>query len=450
METALLTEENVKKGEPVTLVSPANPTPTQTIYLSNIDQTVAFEVKTIFFYEVPEVAEATASCITELVKQAVSDVLLIPYYFMAGRLRFNFDEARLELVCNNKGVLFVGAISSLSLKELGNPSFPNPSFQHLIISTEGFHDLADTPIFSIQVTRFRCGGFSIGFVVNHSILDGRSAADMLSSLASICRNGGQQSTYELSTDRSCMRARSPPQIKFKHTEYRKPSESSSTSFTSPSVSSPPNQFSKNSNFSLFSFSPEMINSLKTKSEMKCSSFEAMVAHLWRARTKAVFTDPTELSSVLFAVDIRSKMNPPLPHGFIGNAVITASASAEVEELGKKKFSFAVGLVREAIDRVNDEYVRSVIDWLEVFKGVPCALDGNFFVSAWWKLSFHELDFGFGKPVYGGPVMMGGMEEFVLLLSGAGGGGEERGGGINVWIALDEEKMEKFSSYVFEI
>ncbi|XP_028552963.1 omega-hydroxypalmitate O-feruloyl transferase-like [Dendrobium catenatum] len=488
METALLSEENVRKEEPVTLVSPRNPTPTEILYLSNIDQTVAFNVETVFFYEVPEGAQADSSSIMELVKQAVSDVLLIPYYFMAGRLRFNFDEGRLELVCNNKGVLFVGAISNLELKELGNLSFPNPSFQHLILPTEGFHDLADTPIFSIQVicllffktsssslgvsqvlkksatkaetkcsdgfiisqvTRFRCGGFSVGFVVNHSILDGRSAAEMFLSLASICRGEGLQ-THELNTDRSSIRARSPPQIKFKHTEYTKLAEASSTSFTSPILSSqairdPP----RISNFRLFSFSPEMINHLKNKSELKCSSFEAVVAHLWRTRTKAVFDDQRKMSSVLFAVDIRSKLSPPLPHGFIGNAVITASASAEVEEMEKKSFSFCVGLVREAIDRVNDEYVRSVIDWLEVFKGLPCALNGNFFVSAWWKLPFHELDFGYGKPIYGGPVVSG-MEEFVLLVSDESGMGKEKECGINVWIALHPEKMEKFQSYIFEI
>lgn len=154
METALLSEENVKKAEPVTLVSPRNPTPVEVMFLSNIDQTVAFNVETVFFYEVPEGAQAEASHIIELVKQAVSDVLLIPYYFMAGRLRFNFDEGKLELICNNNGVLFVGAISSLSLKELGNLSFPNPSFHHLIVPIEGFQTLADTPLFSIQVIFF--------------------------------------------------------------------------------------------------------------------------------------------------------------------------------------------------------------------------------------------------------------------------------------------------------
>jgi len=69
--------------------------------------------------------------------------------------------------------------------------------------------------------------------------------------------------------------------------------------------------------------------------MKCSSFEATVAHVWRARTKAVFESPNEISSVLFAVDLRSKMSPPLPHGFMGNTVISASANARVVNMDEK-------------------------------------------------------------------------------------------------------------------
>jgi len=157
--------------------------------------------------------------------------------------------------------------------------------------------------------------------------------------------------------------------------------------------------------------------------MKCSSFEAIVAHVWRARTKAVFNSPNEISSVLFVVDIRAKMSPPLPDGFMGNAVVSASVSAQVVDMDEKPFSFCVKKVREGIKRVTDEYVRSVIDWLEVHKEVPSTANGNFYVSAWWKLPFYELDFGYGKPIYGGPVVSG-MDEFVLLLSHGNGSGKE--------------------------
>ena len=60
------------------------------------------------------------------------------------------------------------------------------------------------------------------------------------------------------------------------------------------------------------------------------------------------------------------------------------------------------MVKEAVDRVTDDYVKSAIDWLEVSKGIPATCNGNFYISAWRKLPFGELDFGFGKPIHGGP------------------------------------------------
>lgn len=161
---------------------------------------------------------------------------------------------------------------------------------------------------------------------------------------------------------------------------------------------------------------------------RCSSFEAIVAHVWRARSKAVFADLDDFSAVLFAVDIRSKISPPLPNGFAGNAVVTAFANAKVIDLVEKPFSFCVEKIKEARERIKDEYVRSVIDWLEVYRGIPATCNGNFYVSAWWKLRFNGLDFGYGKPTHGGPVVSG-NDEFVLLLSD-GKCGENGGGGID--------------------
>ncbi|CAL9166400.1 unnamed protein product [Musa hybrid cultivar] len=360
-----LTDEDVEKGEASVLVSPRNPTPMKTIYLSDIDQTAAFPVETIFFYEMPpDDTAAVTSDVVERVKSSVSDVLLIPYYFMAGRLNFNLESKRLELLCNNAGALFVGATSRRRLEELGSLSAPNPSFQHLILRTDGFNGLHETPIFTVQVTVFRCGGFSIGIMTNHSVLDGKSAAEMFEKLAAICRGDGPK-TLELHVDRSCIRARYPPQRRFHHTEYTKRRDD--TCFTSPEQPSPSTallQVSKNHDYRVLSLAPDMIDGLKRKAMTECySSFEAVVAHLWRARTKAVFDDPLEISSVLFAVDVRSKMSPPLPRGFTGNAVITASASSGAAELGERPLCFAVKRVREAIGRVTDEYVRSTVDWL---------------------------------------------------------------------------------------
>ncbi|KAJ0034822.1 hypothetical protein Pint_24554 [Pistacia integerrima] len=367
-----MNELDLAKEEPVVLVSPKNPNPIQTIFLSNIDQAVTFPVETLFFFHSPPNKTSSTHDIVERVKESVAEVLLVPYYFMAGRLHMNLETSRLEILCNNAGVLFVTAKSKLMLKDLGDLSVPNSTTFHHFVHRPGLDkSLAETALFTIQaitVTMFACGDFSIGFVTNHAILDGRSASEMFENLASICRGEGLQ-TQVLFNDRTCLKARDPPQIKFIHNEYvtqKEISSSLASCFTAPDQASPsPLIFSDKYIQKLFSFTPQMINALKEKAMTKsCSTFEVLVAHIWRARTKAVYTNPDEFSSVLFAVDIRSKISPPLPKGFVGNGVVTAFATAKVADLAEKPFSFCVEKMKEGRDRMTDEYVRSAIDWLE--------------------------------------------------------------------------------------
>ena len=243
------------------LVSPKNPIPFETVFLSNIDLAVTFPVETLFFFEVPPSKCSSTEDISERVKRAVAEVLLVLYYFLAGRLYFNHESKRLELLCNNAGVLFVRATSGLMLKDLGNHSLPNPIFRYfvhwpvytkallilhfsqfrqpLLIFSHFSHPeeklISEFFFFCLmiwQVTRFRCGGFSIGIVTNHGVLDGRSAVEMLQNLASICRGEGLKPQC-VCNDRRCMRARNPPQIKYPHQEYVKLAETSciASSFT---------------------------------------------------------------------------------------------------------------------------------------------------------------------------------------------------------------------------
>ncbi|KAJ9700037.1 hypothetical protein PVL29_005729 [Vitis rotundifolia] len=37
------------------------------------------------------------------------------------------------------------------------------------------------------------------------------------------------------------------------------------------------------------------------------------------------------------------------------------------------------MVKEAVDRVTDDYVKSAIDWMEVYKGIPATCNGNFYI-----------------------------------------------------------------------
>lgn len=148
--TISITDQDVVKEEPLKLVSPINPTPLETIFLSNIDQAVTFPVETVFFFELSPSKSSLTLNVSEKIKKAVAEKLLVPYYFMAGRLNFSRETKRLELLCNNAGVLFVSATSRLKLKDLGNLSLPNSTFHHFIHRPGLYKGLAETALFTVQ------------------------------------------------------------------------------------------------------------------------------------------------------------------------------------------------------------------------------------------------------------------------------------------------------------
>jgi hypothetical protein len=134
----------VTVDEVVTVV-PSAPTPHDPLFLSNIDQTVAFPVETVFFYEAKPGLDPR--CLVGRIRDALGD-LLVPYYPLAGRVRFNADEGRLEIDCNAKGAFVVSATSALSMEELGEISFVNPGYKSFVLTPA---DEPDPPIVTIQV-----------------------------------------------------------------------------------------------------------------------------------------------------------------------------------------------------------------------------------------------------------------------------------------------------------
>jgi len=90
---------------------------------------------------------------------------------------------------------------------------------------------------------------------------------------------------------------------------------------------------------------------------KASTFDALSAHVWQARTKAMNSEPTELAQLLYAVDIRDRLDPPLPKGFMGNAIYSGCARATCEEIRSGPLSFCVQLIQKANERVTNEYIR---------------------------------------------------------------------------------------------
>nr|QDM39180.1 BAHD acyltransferase-like 16 [Taxus x media] len=443
-----LTHLDVAVEEPEMIV-PAEPTEECALFLSNIDRVVAYIVDTVYFYPSNGGEKNDVEVVGKL-KEALGKVL-VPYHFMAGRMRLNTDEGRLEIECNRAGALFAAASCDQTLSELGDVTHPNPAFRSLVLQPSNAKKFGDTPLLMMQVTRLKCGSIVLGMSMNHSLFDGFGAMEFMMNFSSVARGQGVI-THPL-PDRTCLKARDVPEIKYEHLEAMKLSdipEEMRNSFTTAdvadsdvaSVSLPPDY-----SYKVFPFTIDKLERLKKKAMddgnlKKCSSFDAIAALVWQARTKAIDMPPDQPSKMFFAVDIRSKMDPPLPKGFAGNAVFCAYCIEPAGAVKEKPLSFCAEKVQEGISRVTGDYVRSSMDFSETYKSIP-ALPGGIFLSAWWKIPFHLADFGFGKPIYAGPIVNA-MVEFPLLLSNG-----KQDGGLNLYIALPNHQLDKFEQIVYD-
>eukprot|EP00252_Welwitschia_mirabilis_P016647 TRINITY_DN3681_c0_g1_i9.p1 TRINITY_DN3681_c0_g1~~TRINITY_DN3681_c0_g1_i9.p1 ORF type:complete len:456 (-),score=64.61 TRINITY_DN3681_c0_g1_i9:146-1513(-) len=446
-----LTTLEVKLEEPE-IVVPSEETEDSVLFLSNIDQTVAYVVETVYFYPPPKEGEGLQNDrdVVGRLKDALAKVL-VPYHFMAGRMRLNPAQRRLEIHCNRSGALFAAASCDLRLEDVGDVTYPNPAFRKLVLQSRHAKKMGDTPLLMMQVTRFKCGGIVLGMSMNHALFDGFGALEFMMNFASVAQGHGLI-THPL-PDRSYFKARDPPQIKYEHLEGLKWNdipEELKNSFTTADVAD-----KEVSNFSLppdysfmvFPFSGEMVEKLKKKileegNLKKCSSFDAIAALVWKAWTKAVEMPDDQPSKMLFAVDIRNKMDPPLPKGYAGNGVFCAYCIEPAGAVKEKGLAFCAEKVQEGISRVTDDYVRSSMDFTETHKSIP-ALPGGIFLSAWWKIPFETVDFGFGKPIYAGPIVNS-MVEFVLLLSNG-----KHDGGLNIYIALPNHHLQNFKQFIYD-
>eukprot|EP01018_Ginkgo_biloba_P029399 Gb_31500 [translate_table: standard] len=474
-KVGIVSDIKVKVKKPC-LVYPAEVTERRSMFLSNIDQVLVFTVETVHFFG-PN-PQTSFEDVVNSVKSALSR-LLVHYDFMAGRLSLNTQQGRFEIDCNGAGVAFATASSQLSMEDLEDITYPNPAFKQLVL--QGYHvkTVQDQPVcafqswknmifltvllysitcplnerkFSenivLQMTEFKCGGFTIGLGTNHTVLDGISAVHFLQNLASMA--SGQGLALTPFSDRTLLKARSPPRIEYSHPELIKLEEIAKcpTPFTKRVDDiSDCTDFSSHLNpstthiFKLFHISADMLYRIKAKALRdgklnKCTGFEAVTSHLWQTRTIALEMQPDENSTVLFAVDMRSRMKPRLPREYAGNAVFPAYANTRAKDMEEQPLSACVQKLQEGVGRMTDAYLRSCIDWGEIYKGIPRTEEGSMFVSSWWRLGFEEIEYPWGKPLYSGPVVHERVD-IVLFLP------NQRENGVNVFLALDARRMAKF-------
>ena len=179
----------------------------------------------------------------------------------------------------------------------------------------------------------------------------------------------------------------------------------------------------------------------------CSTFEILTACLWKCRTIALEFDPNDVVRLSCFINLRGKqrMKLQVPNGYYGNAFAFPTVLSKAELLCKNPLGYALELVKKTKAEMSEEYLRSVAD-LMVIKGRPSYITaGNFLVADTTQVGFSGIDFGCGKPVYGGPS---GAIPFVSFYARfKNNKGED---GVVVPIRLPLTAMERFQLELLKI
>ncbi|XP_057965142.1 methanol O-anthraniloyltransferase-like [Malania oleifera] len=423
---------SVTRREP-DLVAPAKPTPRELKPLSDLDdqEGLRFHVPTIMFYEnSPSAIGDPAKVIREALAAA-----LVFYYPLAGRL-VEGPNRKLMVDCTSEGVLFIEADADVTLDELGDDIMPPcTNLEDLLYNVPGSDGIVGCPLLLFQVTRLRCGGFILAVRLNHTMSDGFGLTQFLSAIGEMARGTPAPSTLPV-WHRHLFNARHPPRITCTHHEYINP----------PTVIEPKTMLPMNTEVQKsFFFGPNELASLRRQlpAHLQASStFEIVTACLCRCRTAALQLHPREEVRISCIVSVRGKGMMRLPSGFYGNTFGWPAQVSKAQLLCRNPLGYAIELVRMAKAQMSEEYIKSVAD-LTVIRGRPMFIDTwNFVVSDNTATGFDKVDFGWGKPILGGPATAVSIISFYSRFKNKKG--ED---GIVVPISLPQPVMKRFTEEI---
>ncbi|KAH9331117.1 hypothetical protein KI387_003225 [Taxus chinensis] len=357
------------------MVRPCLPSPKTILPLSAIDNIARAFSNVLLVYSASHRVSADPA---KVIREALSKVLVY-YYPFAGRLRKK-ENGELEVECTGQGVLFVEAMADSDLSVLTDLDDYNPSFQQMLFSLPQDADIEDLHLLIVQVTRFTCGGFVVGANVYGSVCDGKGFGQFLQGMAEMAR-GEVKPSIEPIWNRELVKPEVLMPLRMDQLRI----------IHAPLIEEKFVQTSLVINF-------EIINHIRRLIMEECkeslSSFEIVAALVWLAKIKAFRIPHSENVKLLFAMDLRRSFNPPLPHGYYGNAFGIACAMDNVQDLLSGSLLRAVMIIRKSKFSLHKELnsktemSRSPLDVNMKFENVVSITD-------WRHSKYYEMDFGWG-------------------------------------------------------
>ncbi|KAK0603901.1 hypothetical protein LWI29_009908 [Acer saccharum] len=316
---------------------------------------------------------------------------------LAGRLATieNVDETMSFFIdCNNAGAEFVHAVADgVSVSDVIEQAYVPDLIVNSFFPLNGIRNYEGTskPLLGVQVTELVDGIF-IGCSINHAVLDGTSFWHFFNSWSEISRGFDSLSK--------------PPILQrwfLRDTDYPIPIPLFKNEQLHSKVVPPPPLQQR-----VFHFTAESIAKLKANANAsigaeKISSLQALLSHLWRSAVRSKRLDPDQETSFRIIIGVRSRLQPPLPQQYLGNAIQGADITMKAREVLEQGLGYVALQMNKTVAMHTEEKLRHYLEsWRENPKfaiETHDSLPSNcFLTSSSPRYNVYGNDFGWGRPI----------------------------------------------------
>ncbi|XP_040381181.1 coniferyl alcohol acyltransferase-like [Oryza brachyantha] len=364
--------------------------------VSNLDMILgSFNISLIVMYPKPEAGFAAVAAAV----RAALPAFLSRFFPFAGRVVVDAVTGIPEVACNNAGAELVVADAGVALADVDFAD-ADRSFGAIQLPYEQGVAL------SLQLVRFKCGGFSMSWGTNHLLVDGHGLTSLPNAWAELLRTGGL--SWEPHHDRrSLFRPRSPPR-------YSPSLDAEFTRYAPGNLVNPLLAAALvRRNYVVDAADIDRLRAAASTAARRATRLEALSAHVWKLLAAAVGGSDTHCRFA-WLVDGRRRLDPAKydaarVSSYLGNVVTYASREAAVEAISSSPLADVAAMAGAAVGEVfRQERYEELVDWMELHKaafreggkwtekvglgtGSPAVV-----VSAFVPFRV-EGDFGFGRP-----------------------------------------------------
>ncbi|KAI4381563.1 hypothetical protein MLD38_007624 [Melastoma candidum] len=419
-----------------TRIRPASPTPfhLRILHLSLLDQLLPPSLygAILLFYTSPPSSMKTVDEKLGVLFKSLAETLVL-FYPLAGKLR----PDGVSIDCDDEGAFVV--VSHTDSRLEGLLSRPDPTLLERFVPArdqETMKSAKDT-VLLLQFTTFGCGGIAISICPSHKLMDASSICTFVRTWSTITTRDSHEHFSQL--------VKLP---KFIGSSLLPPNKTLPTmKSSSASLSGPISGFAGVTR--RFIFTASKVAELKDRcsifpeiGEKRPTRVEAVQALILKCTIRAASTQSkSRHTSVVFqSVNLRKRMDPPLPDNAVGNLSWTQPVS-----LGDGlniELCEVVIKIRKVLDDfydgraarfVGEEGAAVIAECLRE-KHEMLSVGGNFYgVTSLCRFPFYEMDFGWGKPAwFVGPSV---FNNFFVLTD------TKSGDGVEAWMTLDAKEMD---------